>query len=254
MSPDVEGSDAGEFRPLEDWSISAVNLPEHAVNAIHTDAGARLAGYPRALVAGVSSYAVMTHAPTLAWGDSWLTGGGAHVRFAAPVFDEDPLDLLVVGDDTVELRVGGEPRASCQFLLQGPTMTERTGERLAPWRFEPGVDWSTYGDRLGDRVGRFRERGLIHPAAFVAFANEIFHAQLVAGSWIHTRSLIAHHGTVSLGETITIDTTVIDRFDSRAGKRAVADVRVTADGRPIASIEHEAVIELHAPPVSPQGR
>ena len=26
------------------WSVTAVNLPEHARNAIHTDAGARAAG------------------------------------------------------------------------------------------------------------------------------------------------------------------------------------------------------------------
>lgn len=231
---------------LQDWSLTAVNLPEHADNPIHTDAGAQAAGFPRALVAGVSSYAVMTHVPTAAWGDAWLTGGGAHVRFRAPVFDRDPVDLIVVDGDTVELRVAGECRATCEVMAQGPAPPIRDGEQLQTRTFAPGVEWSDYGDRLGDPDGRFADRQLIHPAAWVAFANNVFHTQLVKGSWIHTRSLIAHHGPVTLGEPITIETTVVDRFTSRAGKRAIADVRITSNGRPVASIEHEAVIELTA--------
>ena len=37
------------------WSVTAQNLPEHARNAIHTDEGAQAAGFPRALVAGVTT-------------------------------------------------------------------------------------------------------------------------------------------------------------------------------------------------------
>jgi hypothetical protein len=81
-------------------------------------------------------------------------------------------------------------------------------------------------------VGGVREGRVPHP--------------LVNGSWIHTRSLVPHHGTVTLGDAITIETTVVDRFTSRAGKRAIADVRITSGGRPVASIEHEAVIEVTA--------
>jgi acyl dehydratase len=231
---------------LNDWSVTAVNLAQHANNPIHTDAGAQAAGFPRALVAGVSSYALMTHVPTAAWGDAWLHGGGAHVRFGAPVFDGDTIDLVVVDDDAIELRVDGDRRAGCELMREGPTMATRDGERLETRTFTPRVEWSVYGERLGDPNGRYTERQLIHPAAWVAFANDVFHTQLVNGSWIHTRSLIAHHDAVTLGNAITIETTVVDRFPSRAGKRAIADVRITSDGRPIASIEHEAVIELAA--------
>jgi acyl dehydratase len=231
---------------LQDWSVTAINLAQHASNPIHTDAGAQAAGFPRALVAGVSSYALMTHVPTAAWGDAWLNGGGAHVRFGAPVFDGDAIDFVVVDDATIELRVGGERRAGCELMREGPTMATRDGERLETRTFTPRVEWSDYGDRLGDSDGRYGERRLIHPAAWVAFANDVFHTQLVNGSWIHTRSLVAYHGTVTLGDAITIETTVIDRFTSRAGKRAIADVRITSGGRPVASIEHEAVIELEA--------
>ena len=40
------------------------------------------------------------------------------------------------------------------------------------------------------------------------------------------------------------DAVVVDRFDSRAGKRAIAHVYITADGQPVADYEHEAIVEL----------
>jgi len=43
------------------WTVTAQNLAEHARNPIHTDAGAQAAGFPRALVAGVTTYAYLTH-------------------------------------------------------------------------------------------------------------------------------------------------------------------------------------------------
>ena len=60
---------------LDTWSTVAVNLPDHANNAIHTDGGARAAGFTSALVAGVTVYAYMTHVPAVAWGREWLASG-----------------------------------------------------------------------------------------------------------------------------------------------------------------------------------
>ena len=73
------------------WSVVAQNLPEHARNPIHTDAGAQAAGFPRALVAGVTTYAYLTHPIVVAWGVEWLQRGGGEVRFRRPVFDHDLL-------------------------------------------------------------------------------------------------------------------------------------------------------------------
>ena len=71
------------------WHINASNLAEHARNPIHTDAGAQAAGFPRALVAGVTTYAYLTHPLIVAWGEKWLHNGGGEVRFRRPVFDGD---------------------------------------------------------------------------------------------------------------------------------------------------------------------
>ena len=49
--------------PLRDHQVVAQNLPEHARNPIHTDEGARAAGFDRALVAGVTTYAYLANVP-----------------------------------------------------------------------------------------------------------------------------------------------------------------------------------------------
>ncbi|MBK9970506.1 MAG: hypothetical protein IPP16_07150 [Acidimicrobiaceae bacterium] len=92
------------------WSVVAQNLPEHARNPIHTDAGAQAAGFPRALVAGVTTYAYLTHPIVVAWGVEWLQRGGGEVRFRRPVFDHDLLRCTPSpdedGDDDAGAGVG----------------------------------------------------------------------------------------------------------------------------------------------------
>ena len=76
-----------------------------------------------------------------------------------------------------------------------------------------------------------------------AIANRIFSTDLVRGSWIHTRSVIRHHGVARRGDNVDVTANVVDRFE-RHGERAVVDIRIGLRGRPIASVEHEAIIAL----------
>ena len=47
-----------------------------------------------------------------------------------------------------------------------------------------------------------------------------------------------------LGGAARVETSVFRRFETRSGERAVADIVITADGEPVAQIEHEALIAL----------
>ena len=83
-----------------------------------------------------------------------------------------------------------------------------------------------------------------HPSSWPRIANQFCHGQLVTGSWIHLRSRIAHLGVAGIGARMRADANVVERFDSRAGERALLDVIITADGREVAAVEHEAIISL----------
>ena len=51
------------------------------------------------------------------------------------------------------------------------------------------------------------------------------------------------HATVPPDATVDVHATVAERFEQR-GTRAVADIRIELDGRPVVTLEHEAIVDL----------
>lgn len=237
------------------WSVIAANLPEHAGNPIHTDAGAHAAGFPAALVAGVTTYAYLTHPLVAAWGVDWLRHGGGEVRFRAPVFAGDAVTCTptpVDDDDPRHVRVeaicaerADAPRATFAAVRDsGPAPDPRPGEELEPRQFAlDGYYGYDYGARAGDDLDLYERERLVHPAVWPAIVNNVFTTDLVRGAWIHTRSIVRHHGLVEAGAQVDVRAVVVDRFE-RHGERAVVDVVIEHEGRPVATLEHEAIIDL----------
>ena len=258
----MEGRGAGNPRS---WSVRAVNLSEHAGNAIHTDEGARAAGFDGALIAGVTVYAYLTHPAAAAWGLDWVRGGGAHVSFQAPVLDAEVVDCVPVAQEgsevesgassresggvswEIQARVRSEVRARSKVWRGAPTdgrRETRLDEPLESFDVPLSGEWEGYGARTGDDLALYASEGIVHPAVWPALANTLTRMHLVRGPWIHTRSLIHHHGFGRLGSTATVEGVVTDRFTTRAGERAVLDISIYADGELLASLEHEALVAL----------
>ena len=235
--------------PVE-WSIVAQNLPEHARNPIHTDAGAQAAGFPRALVAGVTTYAYMTHPLVVAWGEDWLACGGGEIRYRRPVFDQDLLRCVPVvdGDAVLVQAITSELeqlRAIFRAVRNGGNVVPlRDGEVLPSKEFELIDTFSCdYGSRAGDDFSFYADRGLVHPAVWPALANDIVYNYVARGSWVHMRSIIRHHATATVGATAELRSVVVRRFESH-GERAVLDVHIVVEGQVVASLEHEAIVAL----------
>ncbi|MFN8023226.1 MAG: MaoC/PaaZ C-terminal domain-containing protein [Acidimicrobiales bacterium] len=235
---------------VQPWTVVAQNLPEHARNPIHTDAGAQAAGFPRALVAGVTTYAYLTHPLLAGWGLDWLAGGAAEVRFRRPVYDGDTLRCVpsIDGDGVVvraETDEPEQPRAMVRATPAGPApMPRRDGEQLDDHRIELRGEWgSEYGMRAGDDLALCSEHGVAHPAVWPALANNVVHLQVARGSWIHTRSIVRHHALAPAGALAIVRSTVVRRFEAH-GERAVLDVEIEVDGVVVATLEHEAIVAL----------
>lgn len=233
------------------WSVVARNLPEHAGNAIHTDAGARAAGFPGALVAGVTTYAYLVHPLVAAWGLDWVHHGGGEVRFRSPVFADETITCITrtEGEVTIVDAVTPDhertPRATFRAVRDtGPPPPLRSGEALPTRRVTlEGPFGADYARRAGDDLELFEQEAIVHPAVWPAIANRVMAEELVRGAWIHTRSVIRHHALARAGTTVDVHAVVIDRFE-RGGRRAVVDVVIELSGTPIATLEHEAIVEL----------
>jgi len=242
------------------WSIVARNLPEHAGNPIHTDAGARAAGFERALVAGVTSYGYCCHPVIERFGLDWVKSGEAEVRFLSPVFDGDRLSFPVVersdgGLDVVATTaLEGRPLvAMSAWRAHRVGFEPRPGEALAPVTLPLEDEYGAgYAARAGDDQADCDAAGVVHPAVWPALANFVFHRQLARGSWVHTRSIVRHRGLALPGSEAEVSTVVIRRFHRR-GERAVADVVIRVDGAIVATLEHEAIIGVPAPAGGPDG-
>ncbi len=232
------------------FTVSAANLPEHARNTIHTDAGAQAAGFPRALVAGVTTYAYLTHPMLAGWGVDWLAHGGAEVRFRRPVFDGDLVQCVPArdaGDVLIEARTAEpeQPRAVVRTIRRSaPAAPMRDGQPLQPFEIVLAGEWgSEYASRAGDPLPLCHDLGAVHPAVWPALANHVVHTQVARGSWIHTRSIVRHHALAIAGSTAEVRAVVVRRFDAH-GERAVLDVEVVVDGVVAATLEHEAIVAL----------
>jgi acyl dehydratase len=235
------------------WTVRARNLPEHVDNAIHTDAGARAEGFPSALVAGVTTYAYLTHPLVAAWGMDWLTNGGGEVRFRAPVFADVEVHCIPTPRDDKSTLVEAvcpseerNPRATFAAVrTAGPPAPMRDGERLPSRRFTLGEEFSAdYGERAGDDLSLYRDLGIAHPVTWLQIANRIMSIELVEGPWIHTRSIVRHHAPGRIGATVDVHATVVER-SQRGGTRATVDVVIEHEGRPITTLEHEAIVNLN---------
>ncbi len=234
---------------LQSWTTTAINLPDHANNPVHTNIGARAAGFERALVAGTTVYAYMTHPVVNGWGTDWLTSGGGELRLRRPVFDEDRVDCTVTTLDdhdgpAIAAEVSGDVRATLALWRNIAAPAPRQGVALTPLSVELGEPHIDYGLRAGDDLAIYTDRRIVPPVTWTTLANEVFMQNLVTGPWVHVRSKIFHQGLASIGETVVIDSTLIRKFDSRAGERAVVDMRFAVDDKPVCTIEHEAIIVL----------
>jgi hypothetical protein len=241
-----------EFRP---WSVVARNLSEHADNPIHTDEGARSAGFGAALVAGTTVHAYLTRPVVEAWGTGWLAGGTSIVEFLAPVEAGDPVDCIPMPDQNGSVEVRAEVRGDLRARLvarlgtkfgQAPVVE---GDRLddgplTPWLERLDGPWTDYAWRAGDDLDIYADEGLVHPCTWTALANGVMVRHLVDGSWIHTRSQIIHHTVVPAGAAALVEARVADKFETRRGTRAVVDVHISVDGVPVADIVHEALVSL----------
>jgi acyl dehydratase len=251
------------------WEVVARNGPAHAANPIHTDAGARAAGFPAALVAGVTVHAWLTHPVVEHWGDEWLRRGGGDVRFRQPVFDGDRVAVPArAGEDgtlVVEAVVAGDARAalvaSAPVTLPAPALLPRI-PRHDPFPADADVlaavtdlgtidqtiegDWGTaYAAEVGDDLVRYDKGDVVHPGVWIEVAHRALTHNIALPAWVHTRSRYQFFDAMlPPGVAVDVRSRVVETRVRKGRDEVRLDVQIVHDGRVVVALDHEAIIRF----------
>lgn len=252
------------------WQVVATNSPHHAGNPIHTDAGARAAGFPGALVAGVTVHAWLTHPAVVAWGDAWRANGGGFVRFRSPVLDREHVTLrstagadgsltidALTADESPRAVLVAQPPASVAppALLPATPRHDRfpaDATILAAVEHLGSIDtvldgrWGAeYAGDVGDDLACYADGATVHPGVFLEAAHLALTQNIGLPAWIHTASTYRHHGAlVPVGTAASVRSRVVEAYTRKGRDEIRCDVQLVVDDRVIVSVDHCAIIRL----------
>jgi len=256
------------------WRLVARNLPAHAGNPIHTDAGAQAAGFPSALVAGVTVHAWLTHPAVVAWGDEWRGWGGGSVRFRRPVLDREEVSCVAAADADepgalrIEALGGVDPVARAVLVAHRP---DRSLAAPAPFPATPrhdrfpadatvlgaveslgsvdavlDGDWGArYAADTGDDLPAYVDGATVHPGVFLEAAHLALTRNIGLPAWIHTASTYRHHGALlAVGTTVSVRSRVVEATVRKGRDELRLDVQLVVGDRVAVSVDHLAIIRL----------
>lgn len=256
------------------WRLTARNLPAHAGNPIHTDAGAQAAGFPSALVAGVTVHAWLTHPAVAAWGDDWRRWGGGSVRFRRPVFDREEVTCVAEADadEPGALRIGAlggaDPVARAILVARPPDDSLVAPDPFDPVprhdRFEADAavlsaveslgsidcvldgEWgATYAAESGDDLAAYADGRTVHPGVYLEAAHLALTRNIGLPAWIHTASTYRHHGALlAVGTEVSVRSRVVEARVRKGRDEIRLDVQLVVGDRVAVSVDHEAIIRL----------
>jgi acyl dehydratase len=240
-------------------------------NKIHDDAVARLYGFGGGLVPGVTVYGLMTWAPVSKWGEPWLERGTMDVRFTAPVYDGDDVEIVTDDVDGNELLVhactGGSVRATSNAAvpLEPAPAPSRSAFRVVepPGRrppasaesLAPGTDLVSLVRRwgpaereeqrtlLGDDLEIYDDLRIAHPGGLLRAANEVLSRRVRLGPWMHVGSTVANLGVVHDGDTVTTVGRVTDCYERKGHRFVELDALSCVEDRRVLSVHHVAIYE-----------
>jgi len=72
---------------------TAINNVPESLNRIHTDEGAREYGYEGGLVPGIAMFSYACETIQKLGGDKWVDAGYTQMRYRAPVYDGDGIEV-----------------------------------------------------------------------------------------------------------------------------------------------------------------
>ena len=254
------------------YEVLAYNTAQESENKIHDDSVARRFGFSGGLVPGVDVWGYMVHLPVARWGRAWLERGTAECRFRKPVYDGDKAVVTEApgsdGGIAIAVESQGVACASGEAWLPAAALALPADDAIAPVpvaadrRPPAGEDSLPAGRLLAIRPLRtdadfaaaylrdlretdplYGREGLVHPGLILRMCNWALSHNVVLGPWIHVGSRVRNLAAARIGQELTVLARVTSNHVHKGHKFVVLDVLASADGAPIARIEHTAIYQ-----------
>jgi hypothetical protein len=248
-----------------EYRVEAYNTATESTNRMHDDEVAKTFGFRGGLVPGVDVWAYMTRPCIDRWGTEFLTGGTMSVRFSAPVYDGEVVDvrlgpdgiLTLTGPDA-EIRASGsasldEPPdvVAIAATPEGSASTDpppaarsnlATGTVLDTLRFtyrRPPA--AQYLADIRETSALYEDGAIGHPGFLARQANYVLSQTVQLGPWIHVSTTAHHRALVHNGDDIEVRGIVTDEFERKGHRFVDLNVEITANGIPAWSASHTAI-------------
>lgn len=245
-------------------TVTAVNTSPDSGNRIHGDDVAADLGFRGGLVPGVDVWAYLARPAIDTWGEAFLAGGAMTGRFAAPVYDGEPVTVTMDADGALSLAgpdgecatgsasVPAEPRPP--FDLPAGEHSDRppasrehlaVGTALMPFHMVyDRAKGQAYVDLVGEADSLPATLGCAHPALLLRPVNWVLSYHVQLGPWIHVSSDVQHHRLVRHGDHLEYRGVVTGLFERGGHEFVDFDCAVLADGEPAMSVKHRAIWQL----------
>ena len=267
---------------LPEYRLRAEATADAWENKIHEDGLAREFGFRGGLVPGVTVYSWMTRPVVAALGGAWLDRGTFSVRFAKPVYFDEPVTVKasvvahsedavaiqaraineqeeVCATATMSLPLGSLlPRPDLGDYPTGSLPAERPPASRAfleshcvlgtPQLVADRTTADAFLDRVSETLPMYRDAaGPTHPGLYLDQANRALDRNVRVSPWIHVESHGQHLSVLRVGERLETRARVKNLFQGKGHEFVELDLLLVAEGaRPVASIRHIAIYQLRA--------
>jgi acyl dehydratase len=236
------------MRPI--FRVRAVNTSADSENKIHDDRVATEYGFRGGLVPGVAVYGYMIPAVLDKLGSDWLAHGAMSVRFVAPCYEGETVLASCDGSLVTATAEAGSAYASGTVTLVHAGSNPPAAyswHRLPLAEARPVA--SSESMRAGTPLGSIRETVDVPdqagiPERLLRMANEILVRNFIMSPWIHAGSEVRHYSLVEIGRGITVTGAILECFERKGRRFAVAGMTMCAEERLVASVRHTFIYAL----------
>ena len=255
------------------YAVEAYNVSHASENKIHDDTIAKKLGFTGGLVPGVEVFAYSTHPVVKHFGRAFLERGRMEARFLKPLYDgrmaqvtaihaaagldlklESEGVLCATGTASLPEHAGAAPDVAGYALRTPPAMSARppASEASLASGTDLGIEpyvltaqrSAEYLKDIREAHGLYLKEGIAHPGLLLRLCNSLLRENVVLAPWIHTGSRVQNFALARVGDELSARARVTQNYEKKGHRLVDLDCVLTANGRPVAHVNHTAVYQL----------